>query len=273
MNRPLDQQKTDPAPVVGGLDLGSNTIKLLLLGQSRRIIDYDIVPATPGNISRSRELLADLVARSGLGVPGRIVSTGYGRRRAEYADGNVSEITAHARGAHFLFPQARTVIDIGGQDAKVIALDESGRVEDFVLNDRCAAGTGRFLEVMARALELSLEELADPALAGDEPVQISSQCTVFAESEIISALSRGRRVEDIVAGLNRALASRVVQLVRQVGGRPPLVFQGGVAKNKGLTQTLEAMLGAPLTIYREPQLVGALGAALMALEPEGPRAG
>ncbi len=269
MNQPLERRNEVAAPV-GGIDLGSNTIKILLLDPDRRIIDFGISPATPRNISHSRELLTKLMTRAGLPVLGRIVSTGYGRQRAEYADRNISEITAHARGAHFLFPEARTVIDIGGQDAKVITLDREGRVQDFILNDRCSAGTGRFLEVMARALELDIEEMGSLAPEGTDPVQISSQCTVFAESEIISALSQGRRVEDIVSGLHRALASRVVQLVRHVQGRRPMVFQGGVAKNNGLAKALESLLDCSLERHREPQLAGALGAALTALEPEGP---
>lgn len=268
---------TDPAEKinqaigpVGGIDLGSNTIKLVLLGSDGEIIAFEIFPATPGNITRSRELLDGLIGRAGLPGLSRVVSTGYGRRRAEYADKNVSEITAHARGAHFLFPEARTVIDIGGQDAKVIALDGAGRVDDFVLNDRCSAGTGRFVEVMARALDLSLDEIGRMEAEGGDPVQISSQCTVFAESEIIAALSQGRSVEDIVAGLHRALAARVVQLVRHVDGRPPMVFQGGVAKNRALAKTLESLLDCPLATPPEPQLVGALGAALLALDQDGP---
>ncbi|MBA7478114.1 2-hydroxyisocaproyl-CoA dehydratase activator [subsurface metagenome] len=198
-----------------------------------------------------------------------IIVTGYGRVSAPFADRTVTEITCHGRGARFISPEIRTVIDIGGQDAKVISLGESGRVIEFVMNDKCASGTGRFLESAAQlVLYVPLEELGRLSSMATNVCKISSTCTVFAQTEIVSLLAAGESKENIIAGLHYAIASRVGSMVNRVGVRPVIMMSGGVAKNMGVREALERELKTeimvPTTI--DPQLVGALGAALIAEE-------
>jgi predicted CoA-substrate-specific enzyme activase len=176
----------------------------------------------------------------------------------------VTEISCYARGIHHLYPEVQTVIDIGGQDSKVVAVGPRGRPLDFAMNDKCAAGTGRFLEVMVRALQMELKELGPSALRARRAANISSTCTVFAESEVNSLVAEGADREEIVAGLCRAIAQRVGAMARRVGVEPPVAFAGGVAKNVGVVRALEEALGAQLVVPEEPQIVGALGAALVA---------
>ncbi|MEE9199757.1 MAG: acyl-CoA dehydratase activase, partial [Dehalococcoidia bacterium] len=195
-----------------------------------------------------------------------IVTTGYGRSLVSFGHKNVTEISCHARGAHYLFPEVRTVIDIGGQDSKVISLDGEGRVAGFNMNDKCAAGTGRFLEVLARALGVALEDMGRLSLSSTAPAQVSSLCTVFAESEIVSLSAQGSSQVDIIAGLHEAIGRRLQSLVKGVGVRPRVMMSGGVAKNQGVVRVLERLLGTEIIIPDEPQIVGALGAALYALE-------
>ena len=193
-----------------------------------------------------------------------VVATGYGHVAVEFTDRQVTEISCYARGIHHLYPEVQTVIDIGGQDSKVVAVGPRGRPLDFAMNDKCAAGTGRFLEVMVRALQLELKELGPSALRARRAANISSTCTVFAESEVISLVAEGADREEIVAGLCRAIAQRVGAMARRVGVEPPVAFAGGVAKNVGVVRALEEALGAQLVVPEEPQIVGALGAALVA---------
>ena len=198
----------------------------------------------------------------------RIVTTGYGRAYIDSGDDSITEITCHAKGAHYLNPKVRTVIDIGGQDIKAISIDENGAVTNFLMNDKCAAGTGRFLEMMARTLGLSLEEMSTKGLEWKENVVISSMCTVFAESEVVSLVAQNKNVADIIHGLNVSVASKVGALAARLGKNNPgeYMMTGGVAKNKGITNALEEKLGAKLYICDEAQLCGALGAALFAYE-------
>ena len=198
----------------------------------------------------------------------RIVTTGYGRAYIDSGDDSITEITCHAKGAHYLNPRVRTVIDIGGQDIKAISIDENGAVKNFLMNDKCAAGTGRFLEMMARTLGLSLEEMSTKGLEWKENVVISSMCTVFAESEVVSLVAQNKNVADIIHGLNVSVASKVGALAARLGKNNPgeYMMTGGVAKNKGITNALEEKLGAKLYICDEAQLCGALGAALFAYE-------
>lgn len=191
----------------------------------------------------------------------RIVATGYGRNSIRFADNAVSEITAHATGVYSLFPDVRGVIDVGGQDSKVIAVDH-GRVVDFLMNDKCAAGTGKFLEYTASALEVSVEALGGLALSSKSPTSISSACTVFAESEVISLRAGGVTKEDIAAGLVESIAQRVSVMAKQLGLRERLAFVGGVAKNIGIKAALERELGLALFVPLEPQITGALGGSL-----------
>ncbi len=193
----------------------------------------------------------------------RIVATGYGRNAVPMADTTITEITCHAVGVRHLVPTAQTVIDIGGQDSKLVRLDANGKVRDFAMNDRCAAGTGRFLEVVADRLGLALGDLGPMAAQSRSPAAISSMCVVFAETEIIGLLAGGRAREDIVAGVQTAIASRIVAMAgRNV--EPPIVFTGGVARISGMETALQTALGQPVAISPEPQMTGALGAALLA---------
>jgi (R)-2-hydroxyacyl-CoA dehydratese activating ATPase len=193
-----------------------------------------------------------------------IVSTGYGRNSVSFADKAITEITCHAAGAYFIDPTVRSVIDIGGQDSKVILLNEKGRVSDFAMNDKCAAGTGRFLEVMARALEIELEYFGEMSLEAQTPSQISSLCTVFAESEVISLIAKGEKRANIVAGIHDAIGARVASMAKRVKIVAPVMMTGGVAKNKGLVKALENRLKQEILIAESAQVVGAIGAALLA---------
>jgi predicted CoA-substrate-specific enzyme activase len=196
-----------------------------------------------------------------------IVGTGYGRISAPYADKTVTEITCHARGAHFLHPKTRTIIDMGGQDCKAIRLDEEGNVTDFAMNDKCAAGTGRFLEVMANVMKVGIEDLGGLSLNATEVLPVSSTCTVFAESETISLIARGEKAENIIVGIHHAIANRIHGLFSRVGIENDVFFSGGVAKNVGMRKALEDVMD--ITLARpegDPQLAGAIGAAILAQE-------
>jgi predicted CoA-substrate-specific enzyme activase len=195
-----------------------------------------------------------------------IVTTGYGRETIGLSDGSITEISCHAKGAHFLVPEVRTVIDIGGQDSKVIRLDEKGNVINFVMNDKCAAGTGRFLETMAKTLELSLSEMSEIGLKWKNEIAISSMCTVFAESEVVSLVAENTATEDIIHGLNESVANKTAALVKRLGGEAEYVMTGGVAQNKGVVNALEGKLGCSINVPEYAQLCGAIGAALFALD-------
>lgn len=212
------------------------------------------------------QLLAQALRRAGRTPEALayVVATGYGRRRVPFADRETTEITCHARGVRALFPRARTVIDIGGQDVKGIKLSAAGQLVDFVMNDKCAAGTGRFLDVMARTLGLSREELAWLGLQANRPVPISSVCTVFAQHEVAQRLAEGLPLPDVLAGLHAALASRTFRLVRRLGLEPEVIVTGGGANNPLLVRALEAQLGLPVRRPPDPLVTGALGAAVLA---------
>lgn len=195
-----------------------------------------------------------------------VVSTGYARHNVQFADKAVSEIICHARGVHYLLPEVKTIIDIGGQDSKVISLREDGTVNDFVMNDKCAAGTGRFLEVMATVLNTTIDQMGTLSLNSICPSQITNTCTIFAETEVIGLRAEMIPREDIIAGLHRAVAQRVVLMGRSVGFRPKVVFSGGVAMNKGVLMYLEESIKMPIVVSNLPQVMGSLGAALMATE-------
>jgi len=252
-----------------GIDVGSTSGEVVIL-EGDKILAYSIVD-TGYNSRRAADLaLEQALGDAGLvrGQIGAMVATGYGRIAIDYATKQVTEISCYARGIHFLYPNAHTVIDIGGQDSKVIAVSPKGKPTDFQMNDKCAAGTGRFLEVMARALQLELTELGAISARATQQVLISSMCTVFAESEVITLVAEGTAREDIVAGLHRAIAKRVSAMVKRVGIVPPIAFAGGVAKNAGVARALEQELGESLIIPDEPQIIGALGAALIARDGE-----
>jgi predicted CoA-substrate-specific enzyme activase len=250
-----------------GVDVGAASGEVLIW-DGEQIVTYSIVPT--GFNSRRAAHQAMEKALEGTGISqediGSIVATGYGRIAIDYADRQVTEISCYARGINHLYPEVRTIIDIGGQDSKAISVGKNGKVVDFLMNDKCAAGTGRFLEVMAKALELEVQHLGDISLAAKEPHQVSSTCTVFAESEVVTLVAEGVNREDIVAGLHAAIAKRTMSMVRRLGLVPPVAMAGGVAKNKGVVKAIEEEVGEPLVIPPEPQIVGALGAALLAMD-------
>ncbi len=248
-----------------GIDIGSISAKAAavmngaLLGSKVILTGYNVRKA---GMAVLQGLLADLNLEHG--QVDRIIATGYGRKSADFAHQAVTEITCHAAGAHFQDPRIRTVIDIGGQDSKAIALDGAGRVKDFAMNDKCAAGTGRFLEVMARALELDLEAFGDLSLQADQPAVISSLCTVFAESEVISLIAKGERRNNIIAAIHDSIGARVAAMARRVGIMEPVMMTGGVAKNIGVVRALEKNLNCAVRVSGHCQVNGAIGAALMA---------
>jgi predicted CoA-substrate-specific enzyme activase len=255
--------------LVAGVDIGSITTEALLFDKDKGVVGYTILP-TGANSRKTAEAALDKVlaaptrARSDVSY---VIATGCGRKRAEFAKEAVTEITCIAKGVSFLFPEARTIIDIGGQDTKVIRVDDKGRVLEFEMNDKCAAGTGRFIEVMANALNVELGKIGELSLSHKKDLTISSICTVFAESEVISLVSEGQELEDIVYGIHRAIADRTMGLINRLGGvQEKVIMCGGVAKNIGVVKALENTLGTSVQISEEPQIVGALGAALIGLQ-------
>lgn len=256
---------------VAGVDVGSVSTDVVILNQDKEIVSYRVVYSGANSQRAAEEAFQEALASGGVDRSeiAYVVSTGYGRNRVAFADAKVTEISCHARGAHFLFPETRTLIDVGGQDSKVVHMDERGLVTSFAMNDKCAAGTGRFLEVMARALELELDEMGDLFFEAKKELTVSSMCTVFAESEVISLISQGNNRNDIVAGIHMAIAKRVIGLLGRQGLVERLAFSGGVAKNRGAVGAFESLLKTKILVPEEPQIVGALGAALIALESCG----
>lgn len=251
-----------------GIDSGSTSTNAVLLDEEKNIRAFAVV-RTGAKSNDSADKILDQVLEA-VGIQKEdlscIVATGYGRVSIPFADTNVTEISCHGKGAHFLNPQVRTILDIGGQDSKAIKLNENGDVIDFVMNDKCAAGTGRFLEMMARTLEISIDELGPISLNWKEDIDISSMCSVFAESEVISLIAQNKETADIAHGLHKAIAGKSISLLKRVGIESTVMMTGGVAKNVGVIKTLEERLGEKIFIYEEPEIVGALGAALYALE-------
>ncbi|HNR99348.1 MAG TPA: acyl-CoA dehydratase activase [Planctomycetota bacterium] len=256
-----------------GIDIGARTAKVVLFdAQKGDVAAFRIAAIGSAPIETARSLLEDL-SRSFPADPENnpAVITGYGRKHFPLPGRTVTEITCQGRGVHHLFPDAATVIDIGGQDSKVISLGAGGRVEDFLMNDRCAAGTGGFLEIAARILEVPLEKSGAFALSAPRPAEISSMCAVFAESEVIGLLAQGHPKPAILRGVCRAAARRIAGQVNQAGLREPVVFTGGAALNRGLIAELERELRLTLRVPPVPQITAALGAALLAAEKGNPK--
>lgn len=253
--------------IVAGVDIGSLTAKAVIL-QDTDILGYSIMPAGSDVTAVAERALMEALGKAGLSREqlAAVVSTGYGRAKVPLAGKSVTEITCDARGAQHLFPETGMIIDIGGQDSKVISLDRGGRVIDFAMNDKCAAGTGRFLEVMAQALELKLNELGPVSLKHKKSVVISSMCTVFAESEVVSLIAEGCAKEDILNGLHQAIASRVSAMAQSLRVEKVVALCGGVAKNVGVVKALEQNLRVKVKVPAEPQIIAALGAAICARE-------
>ena len=251
-----------------GVDIGSSSSKALILENGVRPVSSAAVQVGTGTSGPSR-VLKEVFRDTGLSWEDMAytVATGYGRFSVDNEDKQVSEITCHTKGIASLFPAARTIIDIGGQDAKAIRLDEHGRILQFYMNDKCAAGTGRFLDVMSRVLEVPLEKMGEVHFQAGEWAAVSSTCTVFAESEVISQLAKGVDRKSIVAGVHKSVATKTCSLVRRCGElQQQIVMCGGVAQNAGVVDAMEQELGAPITVAPNPQLTGALGAALLAWE-------
>ena len=268
-------QKGDPTMkkhgYFAGIDSGSASTDAVILDRSGKICGWAIVPTGAGAATGARQALEQALTMAGIAESdlGSKVYTGYGREFLGDDGAAVTEITCHARGAHHLDPAVRTVIDIGGQDSKVIRLSESGAVETFAMNDKCAAGTGRFLEMMARTLQMKLPEMSELGLDWHNDVTISSMCTVFAESEVVSLIARSTAPADIIHGLNKSVAGKTAALARRTGGVAPFMMTGGVARNRGVVKELETALKAPVEVSEYSQLCGSLGAALFALEKMG----
>lgn len=266
----VNQERSVPAVNSGdvfiGIDSGSTTTNVAAIDENGKLLAWSIV-RTGAKAGLSAQRACDEV-RAKLGENAgrirKIVATGYGRENISIADDSVTEISCHAKGAHFAFPSARCIVDIGGQDSKVICLDENGNVTNFVMNDKCAAGTGRFLEMMATTLEMDLDTMARAGLSWKRDMTITSTCTVFAESEVVSYIAENVDTNDIVHALDASVAAKTVSMVRRVHGSGPYMMTGGVAKNLGVVREIEHRLGSDLHVVDHPDLIGALGAALYA---------
>jgi (R)-2-hydroxyacyl-CoA dehydratese activating ATPase len=251
-----------------GVDFGSTTAKTIILNGAGEIVAARIESMGAVSDEGVKASIAGALHEAGIAQDDVdfCVTTGYGRRMLDVSQKSYTEITCHARGAVALVPEARLVIDIGGQDSKVIAVDSNGLVETFAMNDRCAAGTGKFLEVLARAVEIKLPEMGPLAMQATQTLKISSMCATFAETEVISLLAEGHAKPDVLGAVHAAIAARTAGLVGRVGKRTPIVMTGGVAKNIAAVHHIEATLGQKLVLPPDPQIAGALGAALFALD-------
>jgi len=248
-----------------GVDIGSTMTKVVIMDEE--VLASVIGPTGAEHRRLAYRVMEEALERANLSFDevSYIVATGYGRINVPFADKQITEITCHAKGVSSLFPTVHIAIDIGGQDAKGIKIS-GGRVIDFVMNDKCAAGTGRFLEVIAEALGLKLEEMGEVSMKSKNKAKISSTCTVFAEQEVVSRIAEGTLIEDILAGLHDAIASRIYRMAERLKIERDVVVTGGVAKNIGVVKAMEEYLGFPVLVPQEPLLTGARGAALLGKE-------
>ncbi len=255
--------------ITAGVDIGSTTSKAVVLVDGRAAGQV-VGQSTTNPAKTAQRIYQKALDQAGVAAAdvACVVGTGYGRTQVPFATTNISEITCHGRGAHRLRPAVRTVIDIGGQDTKAISIDEAGNLLDFAMNDKCAAGTGRFLEAMARSMAIDIERMAEPYFGEGDPCRITNMCSVFAESEVINLINDGVALPRIVKGLLQSLASRVAALTRRLGVVEEVAMTGGVAKNRGVRAALEKKLRVSLVDFdgADPQLVGALGAAVIAAD-------
>jgi predicted CoA-substrate-specific enzyme activase len=251
-----------------GVDVGSTQTKAVVIDEAGRIAGRALID-TGANVTAAAER-AFLEALADAGVREEeveyVVGTGYGRYRVTFGNTQVTEISCHGRGAAHMFPATRTVLDMGGQDTKAIRVGPTGEIVDFCMNDKCAAGTGRFLGAAASALDIPLDQLGPTALRAERPVQISTTCTVFAESEVLSWLGKGKKIEDILQGVHQSIALRSMGLLRRAGIEQQVTFTGGVARNIGMIAALEKRLGSKMNVSEESHFMGALGAALFAMD-------
>jgi predicted CoA-substrate-specific enzyme activase len=251
-----------------GVDVGSTQTKAVIVDAARTIVARVLIP-TGANVTRAGErAFVEACEQAGLAreAIGYVVGTGYGRYKVTFGDAQITEITCHARGAHSLFPATRTVVDMGGQDTKAIKVGPDGSVVDFSMNDKCAAGTGRFLSAAADVTGVGLDEIGPRSLAATQPVRLTSVCTVFVESDIMSYLAQRRSVEDILGGVHKAIGARTMSLIRRVGVEDEITFTGGVSRNVGMVRALADVLGKPVNVSPDGHYMGALGAAIFALE-------
>lgn len=251
--------------IYAGIDIGSITSKAALVKEGQ-VLGTHTISTGYNHLTAGKTVFDGVLKATGITknqVSG-VVSTGYGRASVPFADNSMTEIICHGTGAHFLNPGIRGIIDVGGQDSKAIFLNNSGQVDNFAMNDKCAAGTGRFLEVMAKALDVPLDQMGQVGLTSVAPAKISSICTVFAESEVISMIAKQEKREDIIAGIHDSAAARVAILARKIRIKPPIMMTGGVAKNKGMVSALEKHIQAEIMVSDMPQENGAVGAAVLA---------
>ncbi len=249
-----------------GIDIGSTMTKVVILKDG--IITSIIGPTGPEHRRLANKVMEEALRKVNLTIDDitYIVSTGYGRINVPFSDKQITEITCHAKGIIYLFPKARTIIDIGGQDVKGIKIDSSGKVNDFVMNDKCAAGTGRFIEVIAHTLGVELDKVGDISLKSQNPASISNICTIWAQQEVVASLAEGVPIADILSGIHRSLADRIIRLVSRLKIEDEIIVTGGGGKNKGLVYALRKLLGREVRVPEEPLITGALGAALLGKE-------
>ena len=251
-----------------GVDVGSTQTKAVIIDENKAIVGRSLVE-TGADVTKAAENAfqeALKMGPAGEKEVGFVIGTGYGRYKVTFGDKQVTEISCHGRGAALMFPGTKTVLDMGGQDSKAIRIQPDGEIIDFCMNDKCAAGTGRFLGAAAIALDIPLGELGEKALQSEKPVRISTTCTVFAEAEVLSWLGKGKKIEDILWGVHQSIAARSFGLLRRVGIENEITFTGGVALNVGMIQAMEDKLEMKLNVSEESHYMGALGAALFALD-------
>lgn len=251
-----------------GVDVGSTQTKAVVIDRERKIVARALTDTGANVTVAAQNAFREALAGGGIDEVEvkYVIGTGYGRYKVTFGDRQVTEISCHGRGAAHMFPGTCTVIDMGGQDSKAIRVKPDGEIVDFCMNDKCAAGTGRFLGAAAKALGMTLDDLGPTALKSSKPVNISTTCTVFAEAEVLSWLGKGKAVEDILWGVHRSIASRSFGLLRRVGVIDEITFTGGVARNPGVIKALEDMLGRKLNVSEDSHYMGALGAALFAMD-------
>jgi len=261
---------TNETKITAGIDIGSTTSKAVILVDGK-LASYYIGASTVNPKKTSRLVYQEALSRAEIDEKKvqYIVGTGYGRAKVDFAHENISEISCHAKGAYYLLPDVRTIIDIGGQDTKAISIESPGIIREYAMNDKCAAGTGRFLDFMARTMGMTIQEMVRLHFDEGEPAVISNMCSVFAESEVINLVNEEVPLPSIIKGIHKSVANRVIALVRRVGPEKEYVVTGGVAKNKGVVEALENILGYKFVTFPEsidPQIIGALGAAVIAAE-------
>ena len=251
-----------------GVDVGSTQTKAVIIDEQKRIVSRALTETGANVIRAAESAFAEALASGDLREEEveYVVGTGYGRYKVTFGNTQVTEISCHGRGAVHMFPATRTVVDMGGQDTKAIRVSATGEIVDFCMNDKCAAGTGRFLGAASAALDIPLDELGPTALQGERPVKISTTCTVFAESEVLSWLGKGKKIEDILLGVHKSIAARSAGLLRRVGVEDEVTFTGGVAKNTAMIATLNERLDLQVNVSDDSHYMGALGAALFALD-------